>query len=113
VLAEIHVWFPDPWPKARHRKRRLIRPEVVALLSGALAPGGVLRLATDVADYAAVMADVLGRCGDLQPLGDRGRVPRPHWRPITRYEAAGHSAGRAIVDLAYRVPPVRALPGAE
>jgi tRNA (guanine-N7-)-methyltransferase len=102
-LAEVHVWFPDPWPKVRHHKRRLIRPEVVAQVAAALAPGGVLRLATDMAEYAAAMQDVLGRCSDLEPLGDGGLVPRPGWRPVTRYEAAGGSAGRPIVDLAYRV----------
>lgn len=103
-LAEVHVWFPDPWPKARHHKRRLIRPEVAAQIAAALAPGGVVRLATDMAEYAAVMQDTLGRCSGLEPLGHRGRVPRPGWRPVTRYEAAGRAADRIIVDLAYRVP---------
>jgi tRNA (guanine-N7-)-methyltransferase len=104
TLTEIHVWFPDPWPKARHRKRRLIRPQVATLMAAALAPGGVVRLATDVAEYATAMSQVLGGCGALQPLGEGGRVPRPAWRPVTRYEAVGMAAGRAVADLAYRVP---------
>lgn len=102
AMSEIHIWFPDPWPKARHHKRRLIRPSVVPLLVAALAPGGVLRLATDIAEYAAVMIGVLGASTDLRPLGGDGVVARPAWRPVTRYEQFGLDRGRVPTDLAYR-----------
>jgi tRNA (guanine-N7-)-methyltransferase len=101
-LAGIHVWFPDPWPKARHHKRRLVQPGTVELLADALRPGGVLRLATDVAGYAEQMQRVLGALPDLEPLGDDGRVARYEGRPVTKYERAGLAAGRRPVDLAYR-----------
>ena len=101
-LAEIQIWFPDPWPKAKHHKRRLIRPSVAGLLAGRLAPGGVLRLATDVPEYAAVMQQVLLASGGLRPLGEAGVVERPPWRPVTRYEREGLAAGRTPTELAYR-----------
>ena len=96
-LAEIHVWFPDPWPKARHHKRRLVRPVVAGMLADRLAPGGVLRLATDWADYAAGMVEVL----DAEPGLRRGAGQRPDWRPVTRYEEAAAQAGRPVTELVY------------
>jgi tRNA (guanine-N7-)-methyltransferase len=101
-LAAIHVWFPDPWPKARHHKRRLVRPGVAELLARALSPGGELRLATDIGDYAEQMQRVLASVAELEPAGPGGVVPRPAWRPRTKYERAGLAAGRTPVDLAYR-----------
>ena len=101
TVAEIHIWFPDPWPKARHHKRRLVRPGFADVLAARLAPGGVLRLATDIPSYAAAMQSVLGRTPGLSPLGAAGEVARPAWRPLTRYEQAGIEAGRAITDLAF------------
>lgn len=100
-LAEIHIWFPDPWPKARHHKRRLVRPEVAELLVAALAPGGVLRLATDIAEYAEVMTQVLGARPELMPADGHGVVQRPPWRPLTRYERFGQQSGRTATELAY------------
>ena len=97
-LGEIHVWFPDPWPKARHHKRRLIRPAVAGLFADRLAPGGTLRLATDWADYATAMVEVL----DAEPGLRRVAGNRPDWRPVTRYEAAAGKAGRLVADLAYQ-----------
>ena len=100
ALAGIRLWFPDPWPKARHHKRRLVSPEVVALMADRLAPGGTVHAATDWADYAAVMAEVL----DAEPLLRNrfaGAAPRPPWRPLTRYEQAGLDAGHQVVDLLY------------
>lgn len=101
-LAEIHVWFPDPWPKAKHHKRRLIRPGAAALIAARLAPGGVIRLATDVAEYAAAMVDVLVGSDSFEPLGPAGRVDRPPWRPVTRYERFGRARGSTPVELAFR-----------
>ncbi len=101
-LEEVHIWFPDPWPKARHRKRRLLRPAVADLLADRLAPGGTLRLATDIPDYADTARRVLLATGQLAPCGRGGVVPRPPWRPVTRYERTGLAAGREITDLAFR-----------
>lgn len=96
-LAGVHVFFPDPWPKARHRKRRFLRPDVADLLADRLATGGRLLLATDADDYAADARAVL----DDHPAFAGGPSPRPTWRPTEGYEAKGVDAGRAIVDLSY------------
>lgn len=100
-LDAVHVYFPDPWPKARHHKRRLIQPDNVALLRSRLAVGGVLHCATDWADYAEQMAEVLGAAEDLANLHD-GFAPRPAHRPVTKFEQRGLAAGRQIFDLLYR-----------
>ena len=95
-LDAVHVFFPDPWPKARHHKRRLIRPDNVALLRERLRPGGVLHCATDWPGYAEVMAATLDADPGLRSL-DRERA----YRPPTRFESRGTRAGRPIVDLRY------------
>lgn len=100
-LDEIHVWFPDPWPKSRHHKRRLIRSDAAGLIASRLRDGGALRLATDVPQYARAMQTVLGGLDELQPQGRAGVVERPQWRPISRYERAGLAAGRTVTELAY------------
>jgi tRNA (guanine-N7-)-methyltransferase len=103
-LAEICVFFPDPWPKSSHAHRRLIRPDVVAAFTDRLRPGGLLRLATDAEHYAAQMRDVCGSSTGLQAETAPGRVE-------TRYERLGREAGRESVDLAYRrVCPAWSLP---
>src|SRR5574340_158873 len=79
-LAGVHVFFPDPWPKKRHHKRRLIQPGFVALLASRLAPGGRLHCATDWHDYAEQMLAVLSACPDLANTAD-GFAPRPPTRP--------------------------------
>lgn len=96
-LSGVHVFFPDPWPKARHRKRRFIRPDVVELLADRLRAGGRLLLATDIDDYAHHARAVL----DGHPAFDGGPSARPGWRPVEGYEAKGIDAGRTIVELAY------------
>ncbi|GAA4590061.1 tRNA (guanine-N7-)-methyltransferase [Actinoplanes octamycinicus] len=96
ALAAVHVFFPDPWPKARHHKRRLIQPASVALLRDRLRPGGVLHCATDWPDYAEAMAATL----DADP-GLRRLPPTPHARPETKFERRGAAAGRPIADLRY------------
>lgn len=98
ALAGVHVFFPDPWPKARHHKRRFVRPDLVELVVDRLAPGGYLAFATDVGDYAEVALAVLDGHPDL----DGGVVPRPGWRPRDGYEARGLAEGREPVDLRYR-----------
>ena len=100
TVDAIHVFFPDPWPKARHHKRRLIQPAYVALLRSRLVPGGLLHCATDSADYAASMMDALGADGQLVNAYD-GHAPRAAHRPITKYEQRARDAGRDVVDLMF------------
>ncbi len=95
-LDAVHVFFPDPWPKARHHKRRLIRPGNVALLSRVLRPGGVLHCATDWPHYAGEMAEILAADPGLV------RDERPAARPETKFERRGRHAGRPIADLVFR-----------
>ncbi|HET7757570.1 MAG TPA: tRNA (guanosine(46)-N7)-methyltransferase TrmB [Steroidobacteraceae bacterium] len=100
---EILVLFPDPWPKKRHHKRRLIRPAFVALLARALTPGGVLRLATDWEPYALEMLATLAAARELRNLAaDGGFVPRPPERLPTRFESRGARLGHRVFDLAFR-----------
>jgi tRNA (guanine-N7-)-methyltransferase len=102
-LAEILILFPDPWPKKRHHKRRLVQAPFVALLARALCAGGVLRLATDWQPYALEMLAVLGAAehfGNLAPGG--GFVPRPAERIPTRFELRGTRLGHEVWDLAFR-----------
>jgi tRNA (guanine-N7-)-methyltransferase len=100
-LAAVHVFFPDPWPKARHHKRRLVQPDHVALLSSRLRPGGVLHCATDWTEYAEAMAATLDAAPTLTNTGD-GFAPRPDSRPVTKFERRGVAAGRQIFDLIYQ-----------
>ncbi len=99
-LAGIHVYFPDPWPKKRHHKRRLIQPELVALLARKLAPGGYLHCATDWEDYALQMLEVLGAEARLKNTA-AGFAPRPPWRPITKFEQRGLNLGHGVWDLLF------------
>ena len=81
-IHEVHIWFPDPWPKKRHHKRRLIQPAFAAALAGRLAPGGILRIATDWAPYAEWIDAVLAGEPDLQPVASTGRAaPDPFRGP--------------------------------
>lgn len=97
-IAELWTFFPDPWHKSRHHKRRLVSPAFARVVAGRLAPGGVWRLATDWADYAEHMIEVL----DAEPGLSGGVVERWAERPLTRFERKGLAQGRAIVDLAYQ-----------
>lgn len=94
-LAGIRSYFPDPWPKARHHKRRLVQPAVVELVATKVRPGGTWELATDWTEYADVMLDVFAK----SPSWEGGVIPKPPHRPMTRYERRGIAAGRTIVDL--------------
>jgi tRNA (guanine-N7-)-methyltransferase len=96
-LAAIHLFFPDPWPKKRHHKRRLVQPEFAALAAGKLAPGGVLHAATDWPDYAEHMREVLSKEPLLHPA-EKGFVERPP----TKFEARGRRLGHPIRDLYFR-----------
>ena len=105
-LAAIHLWFPDPWPKKRHHKRRLVQPAFVAELALRLAPGGYLHCATDWQPYAEQMLAVLGAESGLRntaTLGS-GYAPRPAWRPMTRFEQRGLKLGHGVWDLVFSRP---------
>jgi tRNA (guanine-N7-)-methyltransferase len=102
AFDEVLVFFPDPWHKKRHQKRRLIDAEFVALLTEKMAPGGVLRLGTDWQDYAEQMLAVCNANPALESLSsDRTYVDRPEFRPPTRFEKRGARLGHGVWDLAY------------
>lgn len=96
-IAELWTFFPDPWRKARHHKRRLVSAEFAELVTSRLVPGGVWRLATDWADYAEQMREVL----DAAPGLRGGVVPRWEERPITKFERKGLALDRTITDFRY------------
>ena len=101
-LDEIRIYFPDPWHKKRHNKRRLVNPGFAALLVRKLAADGRLHLATDWQDYAEQMWDVLDATdGIANRAGVRGAVPRPEWRPQTHFETRGQKLGHGVWDLLY------------
>ena len=101
ALAGIHIYFPDPWPKKRHHKRRLIQPDFVALLAQKLTPGGYLHCATDWAEYAMQMLEVLGAESRLKNTAT-GFAPQPEWRPITKFEQRGLKLGHGVWDLLFK-----------
>lgn len=100
-LAGIHVYFPDPWPKKRHHKRRLIQPPFVHELALRLAPGGYLHCATDWEEYARQMLEVLTAEPLLRNTAE-GFAPRPEWRPQTKFETRGLRLGHGVWDVLFR-----------
>jgi tRNA (guanine-N7-)-methyltransferase len=99
-LDAVHAFFPDPWPKARHHKRRLVQPAHVALLRSRLRRGGTLHCATDWADYAEAMLAALAADPELVNAYD-GFAPRPAHRPVTKFEQRGVEAGRSVFDVVF------------
>jgi tRNA (guanine-N7-)-methyltransferase len=102
-LAGVRVYFPDPWPKKRHHKRRLIQPGFITEIARCMATDGILHLATDWQPYADHMLEVLGSSPDfvnLSPTGDY--CERPEWRPHTKYEQRGERLGHEVRDLLYQ-----------
>jgi tRNA (guanine-N7-)-methyltransferase len=102
ALSEVRIYFPDPWHKKRHHKRRMIQSDFVKLLCQKIKPGGLLHLATDWENYAEHMWDVC----DAEPLlanenGPRGFAARPHWRRQTHFETRGIKLGHGVWDLLY------------
>lgn len=99
TLTGVRVFFPDPWPKARHHKRRLLQPATVALIADRLRPGGVLHAATDHAGYAEQIAEV----GDAEPrlrrVSPTDPLPISVERPVTKYEGKAQHAGSAVAEL--------------
>jgi tRNA (guanine-N7-)-methyltransferase len=104
-LDEILILFPDPWPKKRHHKRRLLQAPFAQLAASRLAPGGVLRLATDWQPYAQEMLEVLNAVPGIENLAaGGGYVPRHEERAPTRFERRGERLGHEVWDLAFRRP---------
>lgn len=101
TLDGVHVFFPDPWPKKKHHKRRLIQADFVALLASRLKSGGYLHMATDWRDYADQMLEVLSREPALANTCE-GFAPRPDHRPLTKFERRGLRLGHGVWDLVFR-----------
>ncbi|MEW5789740.1 MAG: tRNA (guanosine(46)-N7)-methyltransferase TrmB [Pseudomonadota bacterium] len=99
-LDGIHIFFPDPWHKKRHHKRRLIQPAFVELLTSRLKRGGYLHLATDWEDYAAQMLEILSNAPLLRNSAG-GYAPRPEYRPLTKFEQRGLRLGHGVWDLVF------------
>jgi tRNA (guanine-N7-)-methyltransferase len=100
-LAGVHVFFPDPWPKKRHHKRRILQEAFVTELAKRLAPGGYLHCATDWEEYATYMLETLS----AEPLLENTSAdyaPRPDYRPLTKFEARGLRLGHGVWDLIFR-----------
>lgn len=105
-LAGLRVYFPDPWPKKRHHKRRLIQPEFLTLAAARLAPGAVVHCATDWEPYAEQMLEVLTAHPDFEnTVRGGGFAPRPAHRPLTRFEGQGLDKGHVVNDLLFRRVP--------
>lgn len=101
TLSGVHIFFPDPWPKARHHKRRLLQPPLVATLAAKLKAGGYLHCATDWENYAEQMLEVLSGEPALANTAD-GYAPRPEYRPLTKFEQRGLRLGHGVWDLVFR-----------
>jgi tRNA (guanine-N7-)-methyltransferase len=101
TLAGVHVFFPDPWHKARHNKRRLIQPPLVARLASRLQPGGYIHCATDWQPYAQQMLEVFGAEPQLENTAN-GYAPRPEYRPLTKFENRGLKLGHGVWDVVFR-----------
>lgn len=99
-LAAMHVFFPDPWPKKRHHKRRLLQPAFVELAASRLAPGGVLHVATDWRDYAEQVLAILSASASLANTC-KDFADRPAWRPETKFERRGLALGHGVWDLVF------------
>ncbi len=102
-LSGIHLYFPDPWPKKRHHKRRIVQSEFIALITRKLQPGGYFHAATDWQDYAEHMLTVLQKQPDIINQSPDGRYcERPIFRPVTKFERRGLALGHGVWDLIFR-----------
>ncbi len=99
----LQIFFPDPWPKARHHKRRLVNPEFLALVTPLLKHGGEIRMATDWQEYAEQMLECLNNAPELSNTNpEGGYIPRPEWRPLTKFEKRGERLGHGVWDLVFK-----------
>ena len=103
-LHGVRLFFPDPWPKARHHKRRIVQPAFVELVASRLVPGGVFHMATDWEEYAEQMMTVCSgetRLRNVYADEPGGWAPRPDWRPVTKFENRAVEEGRISHDLMF------------
>jgi len=100
-VDRFQLYFPDPWHKKRHHKRRIVQADFVALVHQKLSPGGVFHMATDWAPYAEHMQEVMAGCPEFEDArgGDRSK---PDWRPVTKFQTRGEKLGHGVWDLVYR-----------
>ncbi|MQA17023.1 MAG: tRNA (guanosine(46)-N7)-methyltransferase TrmB [Pseudonocardiaceae bacterium] len=101
TLREVRAFFPDPWPKRRHHKRRLVAPGFVALVASRLEAGGAMHLATDWEGYAEQMLAVCEAEPGLRNVSAQGWLPRPDWRPVSKFEQRALDEGRVVRDLRF------------
>jgi len=102
-LAGVRVYFPDPWPKKRHHKRRIIQPSTVQLLASRMQPGALLHLATDWEPYALYMLEVISATEEFTNISACGGFcSKPDWRPVTKYEKRGERLGHKVKDLLFK-----------
>ena len=106
ILERVLLFFPDPWPKKRHHKRRIVQHEFIRQLARKLVPGGILHMATDWENYAGHMLDIMNAEPEFRNCAGKGNVsPRPAWRPVTKFERRGQRLGHGVWDLLFeRVP---------
>ena len=101
-LGGLRLYFPDPWHKKRHHKRRIVQPGFVELLADRVAPGGIVHMATDWQNYAEHMLEVFRQNAQFKNLSGQGNYcPRPAWRPLTKYEKRGQRLGHGVYDLLF------------
>ncbi len=101
-LAGINLFFPDPWPKLRHHKRRIVNPDFILLAARKLKQGGIFHAATDWEEYAQHMLGVLNDCAEMENTrANGGFSPRPDHRPLTKFEARGERLGHGVWDLIF------------
>jgi tRNA (guanine-N7-)-methyltransferase len=102
ALTGVQLFFPDPWPKKKHHKRRIVQPEFVKLLASRLKPGGFFHMATDWENYAEHMLEVMSAAEDFENSTKEGDfIPRPDSRPLTKFEQRGQRLGHGVWDLLY------------
>lgn len=102
ALARLQLYFPDPWHKKRHHKRRIIQPEFVQLLAKKIKADGHLHMATDWEHYAVQMLADVSENKDFHNCADTDYIPRPDYRPLTKFEQRGHSLGHGVWDLLFK-----------
>ncbi|GHC34362.1 tRNA (guanosine(46)-N7)-methyltransferase TrmB [Aidingimonas halophila] len=104
TIDALQLFFPDPWPKKKHHKRRIVQPAFIELVRTRLKPGGILHMATDWENYAEHMAEVMQNASGYRNVADKETfpfVPRPAFRPLTKFEARGERLGHDVWDLIY------------
>lgn len=103
TLDAVYLFFPDPWHKKKHHKRRIVQPTFVQLLRRKLKPGGIFHMATDWENYAEHMQEVMSAAEGFENLAGEGNYsPRPEYRPLTKFEQRGHRLGHGIWDLVFK-----------